>query len=314
MKRAFLFILILVQTCALIYSESNYGHSFSLGLSFGLLNGESEEIVYPGSTSNDLYSRLNWDIKPLFYAGVDLAYRWKAKTGRLGIFTDIGFKYCIPGYTGTTEDRDWMDIHGNPTYPWLNLFSEHECYAKTGILLDINIGMTMDLVYELKFKFFLSYSLMYFSWLAKNGSVLYPPGFPPGHDTVTGDGIEYEQLWNIISPGVSVYGSTNRFYDIEIFLKCSPFAWCHAIDDHIVKKTQFIDNLSLGFYIEPGFLITFKPYSSLSFSISFDYRYLSGLRGDTTIKRLGYTDIIDYSAGAAYSTVNVTLAAKYAFL
>ena len=310
MKRTFLFILILVQTCVLIYSESNYGHSFSLGVSFGLLNGESEEIVYPGSTSNDLYSRLNWDIKPLFYAGVDLDYVWKAKTGRLGIFAGIGFKYCIPGYTGIAEDRDWIDNSEESTYPWLRLYSEHECYSKEAYLLDVNMGMTINLFYELKLKLFLSYSMMYYSWLAKNGSILYPSG----HIQISGDGIEYSQLWNIFSPGVSIYGSTNRFYDIEIFIKCSPFAWCYAIDNHLIKNTEFIDTLSLGFYIEPGFLISFKPYSFLGFSVSFDYRYLGGVRGDTTIKGPGgYTGIINYSAGAAYSAVSITLAAKYTF-
>ena len=313
MKKFFLFFLILVYTGAFIYSESISGHSFSLGVSFGLLNGEGEEIVYTSSSSSDLYSRLNWDIKPLFYAGVDLDYKWKSGASRLGFFTDIGFKYCIPGCTGVTEDRDWMDIHENPTYPWLNLFSEHECYAKTGILLDFNIGMTVDLVYELKLKLFLSYSLMYYSWLAKNGSVLYPPGFSPGHVQVSGDGIEYEQLWNIFSPGVSVYGSTNRFYDIEIFIKYSPLVWCNAVDYHIVKKSRYIDTLFSGFYIEPGFMVSYKPYSALCFLLSFDYRYLGGLRGYTTIKRPGYPDIIDYGAGAAYSAVNVTLAAKYTF-
>ena len=313
MKRAPLFIFIFLQTCALIYSESNSGHDLSLGLSFGILNGESEEVVYPDSKSNDLYSRLNWDIKPLFYAGVDLDYKWKSGTGGFGIFAGLGFKYCIPGYTGVAEDRDWIDNFGESTYPWLRLYSEHECYSKEAYLLDVNIGMTINLFYVLKLKVFLSYSMMYYSWLAENGSILYPPGFSPGHSQVSGDGIEYGQLWNIFSPGVSIYGSTNRFYDIEIFIKCSPFIWCHAVDNHIVTKTEYIDNTYSGFYIEPGFVISFRPYSFLCFSVSFDYRYLGGSRGDTTIKRLGYTDIIDYSAGAAYSAVNIALAAKYTF-
>ena len=313
MKRAILFIIILVCICGSVYSESNSGHSFSFDVSFGLLNGESEEIVYASGTTSDLYSRLNWDIKPLFYTGIDLEYKWKAKTGRLGIFTNIGFKYCIPGYTGTAEDRDWMDNLENPTYPWLRLYSEHECYSEKGYLLDLNIGMTIDLVFDLKLKLFLSYSMMYYSWYTKDGSSLYPPGFFPGHSQISGAGIEYEQLWNIFSPGVSFYGSANRFYDIEIFIKCSPFVWCNAVDNHIVKNYEYIDTLFLGFYIEPGFIISFKPYSFLNFTISFDYRYLGGVRGYTTIKRPGYPDKIDYGAGAGYSAVNIAVAAKFIF-
>ena len=284
-----------------------------MGLSFGLLNGESEEIVYAGSTTKDLYSRLNWDIKPLFYAGMDLDFLWKRETGWFDLFLGVNLKFCFPGYTGVTEDRDWIDIYENPTYPWLNLFSEHECYAKSGVLLDITVGMTMDIVHDLKLKFFLTYSLMSYSWLAKNGSVLYPPGYSPGHSELTGDGIEYKQVWNILTPGVSIYGSTNRYYDIEFFLKLSPFVWCRAVDDHLVKNTQYVDIMSMGFYIEPGFIVTYKPYSFLSFSVSFDYRYLGGLRGYTTIKHEGYPDIIDYGAGAAYSAVSIALAAKYTF-
>jgi outer membrane protease len=65
---------------------------------------------------------------------------------------------------------------------------------------------------------------MSFSWAASGGSFLYPAG-DHCFEEPTGSTVTYQQSWHIISPALALYGKFNRYFDIELSLKASPFIW-----------------------------------------------------------------------------------------
>lgn len=100
MRKLFLFLLIFVILSFSVWAQSTdvNGHKFSFGASIGLLAGEGEEIVYRDESSDDKLSQLLWEIKPLFYTGVDVNYNWHKPENRVGFFTGGSFKYGFPNY------------------------------------------------------------------------------------------------------------------------------------------------------------------------------------------------------------------------
>ena len=48
------------------------GYAFSLIPLFGLVSGEAEEIVFPDDTMAELLSQLLWDMKPVYYYGLEM--------------------------------------------------------------------------------------------------------------------------------------------------------------------------------------------------------------------------------------------------
>ena len=307
-------LLVLINLSAFAEPNDKSGHSFALGVSFGMLSGETEEIVYVDSASDDKLSMLNWEIKPLFYAGLDLHYGWQSSRTVLGLFSDIFFKFGIPAKTGTMGDRDWFDSNWDGTYPWLTHYSEHENKTNTAVLLDFNVGVSFKLSSGFKLKPFLSYSFMFYSWEASGGSYLYPLWFHPQEHFSTPSServITYKQSWHIVSPGFSFYGEFNRFFNLELSVRISPFILLISVDDHIGTNTVYTDLPFGGFFIEPGLLFSFKADAVVTLSFSYAFRYITGSRGDSMSKTGGISFITDNIAGASYSVHDIGITAKF---
>lgn len=291
-------------------SENKNGHSISLGASFGLLNGESEEIVYRSAGSKDKLSQLLWNFRPLVYAGAELHYNWRLSAGKKNIFADALSKFGIPGITGSEEDRDWM-YNAN----WLSHYSVHDNRTENAIQIDVKAGMAFTIFEQFLLKTYISYDFMYFSWTAKGGSFLYPTD-DGGHSYLLSsrDTGKYKQVWNLLSPGVSFYGAFNRYFDIELFFDLSPLVWLAARDEHIERNLVIHDALFGGLSVEPGLLFSFKPGGSMTWSLSLDYRRIFGTRGDGVYKEQGKPAITaGEMAGAGYSAFDAAITVKYKF-
>jgi outer membrane protease len=277
------------------------GHTFTAAVSTGMLSGVSGEILYVDDKSDDRLSQLDWEIRPLFYAGFDFHYAWQSKAGTFGLFSDFSVKFGIPGNTGVMEDRDWI-YEANPN--WLTLYSVHENTTKSALLIDYRAGMSYRFVNGFGLKAFVSYGFMRFSWEGSGGSWLYPGShgyWPPDKVLIT-----YEQSWHIFSPGAAFFGEFNRFIGAELSFKFTPLIFVTALDTHIERNLVFTDKPSGGYFIEPGLVFSLRAGSLVTLSLSYSYRYITGSRGPTT------PAIGDNTAGAAYSSGDLGLGIRFA--
>jgi len=293
------------------------GHHVSLGLSFGLLSGTSEEIVYRNSSANNYLSQLNWELNPLLYVGVDAGYGWQSQAvpesvfGKIlsGFFVDVFFKYGLPGDTGVMEDRDWIR---QPTWV-VSHYSLHDNRTDIAMLAGLDVGRSFKLWNEFRLGAFLSYNVMYYSFSARGGTFLYPEldgghFFDPSQETV----VTYKQFWQIFSPGISFYGEFNRYFDIELFFRISPLVTVSSFDEHLVRTLQIInDPMPFGLYIEPGFIFTFKPASKFMLSLSLNHRSIGGNRGDSRYRYPDNSNTYTNVGGADYSAFDIGLTVKY---
>ena len=292
------------------------GHLFSVGFSVGLLSGATEEIVYRSSSANNYMSQLTWPFTPLFYAGIDAGYIWLGPANPAGVFENIfsGFfldafvKFGLPGETGMMEDRDWIR---QPTWA-LSHYSLHDTKMESAMLAGVELGKSFRLYNEFRLSAFLSYNIMYYFFSARGGIFLYPE--PDGghfNDPGSNNLVTYRQFWQIFSPGLSFYGVFNRYFDIEIFFKATPFITASSFDEHLSRIFQIInDPMHLGLYIEPGFVFTFKPASIFMLSLSLNYRNISGTRGNSRYRYPDHSIIFTNAGGVGYSAFDINIAAK----
>ena len=322
MKKKCLFALVFISVNFLMtaQSASETGHNLSLGASVGLLAGRTEEILYVNSVSKNKASQLLWDMKPLVYAGADIHYNYQPPVRNIGIFSDVSFKCGFPGKTGVMEDRDWVMVY----YPnWLTHYSVHDNKTERAILVDAKAGPSFTVLKNYRLKFFISYSFMQFSYTGIGGSILYPdwpPLFPGEHDYFPPSlkGITYEQTWNMLSLGLSFYSQFNRYFDIELLFSASPFIWCSAKDQHLLRDLVINSTMLGGISFEPGLLFSFKPHTLFALALSFTYRNISGTRGysDCTgseiYEEYGRQKVrFNNVSGAGYSVFDIGIVIQY---
>jgi len=315
---------VFVFSVVMIFNLPANEHNFSVGASFGLLNGQAQEIVYREITSDNKLSELLWNFNPLAYLGLDIEYSWLKPGNGWGLFANGLTKFGFSGKTGVLEDRDWDALYlykiNNPY--WLTNYSVHDNKTETAILMDFNLGVLFLISQKFLLKPYLSYHYMYFSFTASGGSILYSNPDKLGNPAIYSEYLPainikavgaYEQTWHIFSPAISFYGEFNRFFDIEIAFEVTPFIWCVAIDKHLLRHLVFTDILRGGLFIEPSFLFSYKPSENFTVSLSCAYREISKSRGDTKYKKEQKTIIEKNLSGAGYTAFDIGIIAKYIY-
>jgi outer membrane protease len=177
--------------------------------------------------------------------------------------------------------------------------------------VDFNIGASFVIFRDFLLKAYISYHYMHWAWAAYGGSILYPTG---NHEYLqpTIKGLTYEQNWHIISPAIAFYGEFNRFFDIEISLQATPLIWCMAVDHHLMRNLVINENIFGGFFIEPSLLFSFKPIDHFVLSFSFQYRNISGTRGNGVYKYTGDPPFTYRNGvGAGYTSYDIGIIFKY---
>jgi outer membrane protease len=313
MGKSYLVLVVLFVVLSFSVSAQSTGinrDGLFLGLSIGLLAGEGEEIVYRNQDTNHKLSQLLWPFAPLVYAGADLHYNWRIPASRLNIFADGIFKFGFPGKTGTMEDRDWI---ADQYADFLTHYSVHDNKTENAVLIDAHAGVSFPIFKDYLLKTFIAYDYMHFSWSVAGGSFLYPESDGGhGYMTIPTKVITYKQTWNIISPGISFYGAFNRYFDIEISFKMSPFIWLSSIDEHLVRDLVITNDISGGLFVEPSLLFSFKPNNNILLSFYFSYRNITGSRGDSEYKEQGKpATIIKNLGGAGYSVFDTGIVTRF---
>jgi outer membrane protease len=286
--------------------EKNY--SFSFGTQFGLVHGQAFELVYPdGSTKGELLSELIWDMKPVFYLGLQFDFERANIMSAPGFFTSLSAKFGIPADSGIMEDRDWLSTENDA----LTNFSSHTNKTNEFVLMDIAVGASFPVKSFLYIKPFFSGSWMHFSFTgrdgykkyarykSKNPDTFYPIDDNPETETITGNVISYTQDWLLIATGFSIGTEILSPFSFELSFQISPFAYCAATDHHIYRDTVFKDFTSLGLFLEPKGKISFTV-ERIEFSLETAYRYIGRTRG-ASYENEGGTGFFVSSSGAGAS-------------
>jgi len=301
-----LFVIFICLFPPKIFAEENQsGFEFSVTPSFGMLFGQANEIVYYPK-SEDFLSELQWDIKPLFYAGLAADFGPANNFSKHGFVGNLSLKVGIPQKSGTMVDRDWDD-----TYWWvdsgtLTNYSRHDNFSERAILADLSLGYSFPLLNFIAFGINLDFSYMHYYWIAKDGYYQYLTQGQTWADEIPkvpmkGNLIEYTQDWFILSPGVFIKFRLGRFFSLNGNFNYSPLIYCVDRDDHLLRNTIFQDYLFYGHYLKGYGGITFSSMNNLDITLFISFSSITDSRGDAYVDYERKKNI----AGVGYSALDI---------
>ena len=295
--------------------EKQPGLVLSVTPSFGMINGQANEIVYRNSNNDIFESELQWNMKPLFYAGLAADFAPVNSFARHGFIGNISFKMGLPQRTGIMEDRDWLYENSGA----LTNYSRHDNFSERSILADLSLGYSFPLLNLIVLGINLDFSYMHFIWIAKDGYYQYLDSDSSGNilpgqtwtDAIPkiylkGNVLEYTQNWLIFSPGFFFKARLGDLFSLNGNFSYSPFVYCADRDDHLLINMTFLDYLYYGQYLKGSAGVTFSPLNNLDLTLFISYSSITDLRGDTYIYSAKYPGI----AGGGYSAFEVGLSAR----
>jgi outer membrane protease len=292
-----IFLAITQNICA----QRNY--AFSLGLYSGFLYGQAMEYVYPaGETQNDLLSELKWDMKPLFYLGLNIDF-YRITSG--GFFASLNFKAGIPAGSGYMEDRDWLSPGDNS----LTRFSKHTNKTSEYYSVSFKSGYSFPLNPYFYVKPYIHGAWTRFAFTGKDGYGYYSDSTPP-ELIFSGNVIRYKQDWLLLAAGLSLSVQFPINLTIDLSFQISPLTYCIAEDEHILGNTVYRDYSFFGLYLEPAVSLSYKI-RQFEISLDFAYRYIGRTSGlsYTNNNNLGFS-LSANKAGAGLSLLETNLLFK----
>jgi len=291
------------EAAAKRHDTRKYG--FVIAPFFGVVHGQSIELVYPTKTKGEYLSELLWDMKPVFYLGLNVDYRRKNIMDRLGVFVSASVKIGIPGDTGIMEDRDWQSTENNA----LTNFSSHTNKTNGFYCADVLVGMSVPLKY-LYITPFLSGSWMHFSFEGRDGYRDYE-NFEPKVGVFSGKVIEYKQNWFIISPGFTIGTDILSPFSIDLSFQITPLTFCNAVDQHLVTGVTYYDYVNFGLFLEPRGSVSLKT-NMFDFTFEFAYRCVISSQGETYYqnKNSEHAFLSPNDPGAGFSLFDVRFLAR----
>jgi len=316
MKNIAVFTVLVIITSACSYAEeSEKNYCFSLGPQFGFTYGQALEYVYPvpGETKGGLLSRLSWDVKPVFYLGVQAEFGRVDPMKSPGFFSSLSLKTGIPADSGVMVDRDWQSSENDS----LTNYSRHANRTNEFFRLDAAAGASFPIKTFFFLKPFAGFSWTRFSFTGRNGygiyarekssnsNTYYPINDNPIVLDFSGEKvISYKQNWLILSAGLTA--GTKIFYpfSFDLSFQISPLTFCIATDNHYSRHTVFRDITGMGLFIEPSFNASFNI-KRAELSLGFSYRYIGRTKGDSyTNKSNSGFYLGDNKAGAGLSMMD----------
>ena len=301
----FVIVFLIISTPAFTEGGFFSRYGFTLSGGPGFLIGKTYEIVYKYAGLDDYLSELQWDIKPLFYMGLDIELGLKDPAEDWGFFVSCGIKVGIPMKTGIIENRDWIPNTLSPSP--LTHFSSHENHTKAAFLLGLSTGFSFP-VWKLILRPYLNLDYMYYSFEARNG---YRDYWDTGYEKMSGPCIGYVQHWILIHIGIGAEFALGPFDLAACFF--FGHSSCIAIDDHLLRDTRFTDYLYSGFMVKPVIEAFFSFNDTFKLGISASYLFIGTTRGDTHVKSPTADYWITDGAGAQFKAFEGTVLIKYKF-
>jgi outer membrane protease len=311
-----------------LWAEEDAPYTFSVSPMTGFLYGQGEEIVYKADTGDAYLSQLLWDMKPLFYFGAALDFSRIKPREKWGFFAALSMKFGVPMETGTMEDRDWISHPDwNPTDALTN-YSAHNASVDGAYMLDFVSGASLPIRSVVVGKAYLGLSYMRVKWTAQDGYLHYgeyhqiEDCYEPVKDSdpivsMTGPVMAYSQDWLLFFIGLSASVYVIPKTVLTLSFQGSPLLWYTGLDDHLLTKTQYEDQIFGGASLEPGGSIVFSPHERFSLGFNIAWRYIKGNRGKSKARQTGLGDYEFTSqgntAGAGYQALDLSLSATIRF-
>jgi len=295
-----------------VFSQETRNNRYTVSVSpqAGLIYGQVFEYVYPNplqrETKAELYSELKWEIKPVYYVGLQLDFEPADIMRSLGFFSSLSFKAGLPNDSGVMEDRDWFF----PENSELTRFSSHTNRTNSFFALDAALGISLPVKSIICFKPFLSGSWMRFSFTGRDGYYDYKDiKHPKGQ--LSGDVINYRQDWLLVATGFSVETNVLYPFAIDVSFQISPFTYCNALDEHIKREVFFRDYTSMGLFFEQKLNITLNM-NRIALLLDVSYRRIGKTKGKSYKKGEEYTDftIVQNEGGAGLSLLDTRFLVK----
>ena len=303
------------------YSQNNAERSygFSIAAQGGVLYGQAFEYVYPTDTKGEFLSELIWDMKPVFYLGLQIDFGKKDVINEAGFFSLLSFKAGIPGDSGKLEDRDWMSIENSA----LTNFSSHTNKTRQFFSLDAAVGVSVPLKAGFIVKPFISASWMHFAFTGRDGyykyarkvssNTFYSIDDNPETGQLSGDVIYYKQNWLLLSPGVSFGVRLFYPFSIDFSFKVSLVSYCSSRDDHIETNTTYLDFTRVSLYYEPAVCLSYS-FKRIEHSLEFSWKRVAKTEGESYLGNdySGY-GLSPNKAGAGLSVMDLRYLIKFHF-
>jgi len=313
--------------------QKNRQYGFSIGPQFGFIYAQAVEIVYPIRTRGEYLSELLWNMKPVFYYGIQAEFGLNDLMSKIGFNSNLSFKMGHPGNSGIHENRDWMSIENAA----LTHYSKHTNKTKELIMIDFKNGVSIPLKY-VYITPYVNVSWMRFSFSGSDGSGKYARGkrYDNNGDPIEDNSsnplmyfpitdnpkiynfqnvvITYQQDWILAAPGCTVGTSILSPFHFEISYQISPFTYCAAVDNHLTTRYEYRDYTGWGLFQQGTVNASFK-WKFFECSLEFIYRDISNTEGESFYKHQNskiYNPVANKS-GAGLSMFDMRLITKFRY-
>lgn len=258
----------------------------------GYLTGTANEIVYDGSNSDGLLSKLIWEIDEqfMFGFGASIQQEWVV------LHADAWLK-ATEG-DGTMDDYDWLAASDD----WSDWSHHDDTELTKASIYDINAEFLIPQISGDKFAFsgFLGYKRENFKWVSRGGSYIYTsnPGvtwrddignFTPGELAIS-----YEQTYYTPYFGIGARGSLGKFEFSGRFI-ASFWAKVEALDTHHMRGLKTTADMNDGEMIAYDIAAAYNFNDAFALVTTFSYTKYETMRANS---------FYDYDVGTDFTYVN----------
>jgi outer membrane protease len=310
----FLFFAFTVHTLDNLHFDI-FGNEYAIGIkgNVNLSNIRMQEMVYLNSSSNNLISKIDWEIGFQMAMGAGLSVGPVNPFMKTAISLDGQLNWYFPVNGRKMSDTDW-DNDGN-TYAYgesvVSTITGMEAEGRITINFPVKKKYIIEILTELWYG---RYAVVaHDGWISQYKDERVP---------IYGTGIGYIQEWISFSPGIGFSWKVKNSH-IGLRVAVSPFVWGYHIDNHYFKKLDesdsdqkyisFIDRTKGGLYykVQGDWLWNITKYVQMGIAVS--YQAINKSRGNTIINTTG---LIDHSfldrgtAGAEIRNISCSISIK----
>ncbi len=295
MKKKSIFFLILLTVFS-VGAENGSAWNFSLEPMLGIKNGLVQEYVFQKNCpySDDTLSRLDWDMKNIWYMGL------KATGGWNRITTSAYFTVAIPNNSGSMEDSDWQNVTatGLNAYQYKTNYSESDNYLNYNYSFGIQGGYTFKPLSFLDLLPFIGLDYDCFKFTAKDGDYWYGNYNSTGKyyyqykssnsksGSISGDVITYRRETYLTWVGLSGTFYLPNNFSILLEAKVAPYVYTWSEDNHLLRSINFVDICDDYFAAAKcGLGVSYKISKRNAISLNSSFLYIKEHRGSDYYKK-----------------------------
>jgi outer membrane protease len=291
-----------------MYDLDNSEYRYSLRIQSGFMTGTANEIVYAGSGSGDILSRLTWEIDDLFMVGIggSMQQEWVA------VHADAWFK-VVDG-NGIMDDYDWL-----MNRPEWSHWSHHDnTIISEAYAFDVNSDLIIPGFSSGKFLFsaIVGYKSEHYEWESRGGYYTYSVSswrdlqgsIPPDQIAIT-----YSQNYDTPYIGLGLRGSIGKF-EFSGRIIGSVYTKVEAKDTHHMRslktESEMDDGEMYSFDVTGSYSFT----KHLALEAAYTYTKYETNRWNSTYQFAnGVTTTFEDLEGADFETDMISIVLSYSY-